>query len=219
MSGLAKAVTVLAAVAAFGSIITALTTPAAVDSARRFRAGTISETQFLDDYAAFGLTQSLQGVGTLATAVLTIIWLYRVAKNVRIMGRATTWAPIWAVFGWILPPILIVIPFLMVREMWKASNPEIRPGDERWKTEGGTNPLIPTWFVLYGIVPTVLAVAATSSVFGSGLQQEADGLAQALDESGTLTIVGSIVSAVAAVVWILVVRQITARHVAFTNER
>ena len=218
VSGLSKAVVILAAVAAVGSVVTAITTPGAVDSARQFRDGAISESRFLDDYTAYGLTQTLQGIGTLATAVLTIIWLYRIAKNVRVMGRATTWAPIWAVFGWILPPVLIIIPFLMVREMWKASNPDVGLGAEQWK-QGDENPLIIVWFVLYGIVPAILTVISSSNALSAGFEQDAEDVARVLDESGSVTILGSIVSAVAAVVWILVVRQLTARHVAFTNER
>lgn len=209
---------ILTAIAGVGAIITAITTPSATDSARDFLAGRISEDQFLDDYTSFGLTQSLQTLGTIATAVLTIIWLYKAAANVRSFGRATTWAPIWAVFGWILPPVLVIIPFLMVREVWKASDPEAPMDPTSWR-QSADNPLIWAWFAVYGVVSAIIAAASAGAFFGAGFSQDADQLAEALDDSATLQILGAVATVVSAVLWILVVRQVTARHVRLTNER
>ena len=51
--------------------------------------------------------------------------MYRIATNVRAFQRQTTWSPLFAIFGWMLPPfVLYVIPFLMLRELWKASDSE-----------------------------------------------------------------------------------------------
>ncbi len=153
---------ILTGIAGLGAIITALTTPSATDSARDFLAGRIDEDQFLDDYTTFGLTQSLQSVGTIAAGVLTIIWLYKVAANVRSFGRATTWAPIWAVFGWILPPVLVIIPFLMIREVWKASDPDVPHDPTGWK-QSADNPLIWAWFAVYGVILTLISVVSASA--------------------------------------------------------
>lgn len=218
VKGVATATMILTGIAGLGGIITAVTTPSAVDSANDYLAGRLSEDQFLDDYTTFGLTQSLQSLGTIATAVLTMIWLYRMAGNVRSFGRATTWAPIWAVFAWILPPVLIIIPFLMVREVWKASDPSAPRDATSWK-QSPDNPLIWVWFVVYGIVPTVIAAISFESFLGAGFSQEADEVAETLDDFGTLQMVSAGVSVVAAVIWILVVRQMTARHVELTNEQ
>lgn len=216
--GISTAVMILTGIAGLGAVITTITTPGAADSARDFLDGRISEDQFLDDYTAFGLTQSLQSLGTLAAAVLTMIWLYRVAGNVRAFGRATTWAPIWAVFGWILPPILVIIPFLMVREVWKASDPEATQSPTAWK-QSADNPLIWVWFVVYGVVPTVLTALSAGAALNAGFNQDAERLAEVLDDFSTIQTLSAAVTVVAAIVWILVVKQVTARHVALTNER
>lgn len=218
IKGVATATMILTGVAGVGAVITAITTPGATDSAQDYLAGRISEDQFLDDYTAFGLTQSLQSIATIATAVLTIIWLYRIAANVRALGRATTWAPLWAVFGWILPPVLIVIPFLMVREMWKASDATAPPDPTSWK-KSPDNPLIWVWFVVYGILPAVITGLSAGAALNAGFSQNADDLAETLDDFGTLQTASALATVVAAVVWILVVRQLTARHTQLTDER
>jgi hypothetical protein len=218
VKGVATATMILTGIAGLGAVVTALTTPSATDSAKDFLAGRISEDQFLDDYTTFGLTQSLQSIGTIATAVLTIIWLYRLAANVRSFGRATTWAPIWAVFGWILPPVLIVIPFLMVREVWKASDPAAPQDPHGWK-QSAENPLIWVWFVVYGIVPVIIAAVSFNAAFGAGFSRDADSLAESLDDFGTIQMIGAGFTVLSAIAWIIVVRQITARHVELTNER
>ncbi len=218
VKGISTATIILTAIAAVGAVITAVTTPSAVDSARDFLAGDISEDTFLDDYTTFGLTQSLQSIGTIATAVLTMIWLFRLAANVRSFGRATTWAPIWAVFAWILPPILIIIPFLMVREVWKASDPAAPHDPNGWK-QSDDNPVIWFWFVAYGIVPTLITAISAQAVFGAGFSRDATTVAESLDDSGTIQMVGAGVTVLAAIAWILVVRQVTARHIELTNER
>lgn len=218
VKGIATATMILTGIAAVGAVITAITTPGATDSAKDFLAGRISEDQFLDDYTAFGLTQSLQSIGTIATAVLTMIWLYRIAANVRSFGRATTWAPIWAVFAWILPPILIIIPFLMVREVWKASDPSAAHDPNGWK-QSADNPVIWVWFVVYGIVPTLITALSAQAVFGAGFSRDATTVAEALDDSGTIQMIGAGFTVIAAITWIVVVRQVTARHIELTNER
>jgi hypothetical protein len=215
VKGLSTAIVVLTALAGLGAIVTALTTPSATDSANDFLAGRISEDQFLDDYAAFGLMQGVQGIATLATAVLTMIWLYRVASNLRKLGRATTWAPIWAVFGWILPPVLIIIPFLMVREVWKASTADAQGAS--WK-QAPENPMIWAWFVVYGLVPTVISAISLNATFGAGFSQDTDSLADTLNDFGSIQIIGSVFSVIAAITWIIVVRQLTGRHTKFTHE-
>ena len=73
-----------------------------------------------------------------------MIWLFRIAKNHQALGRRLTWAPGWAIGGWFLPPIVYVIPTLMLRESWKAADPEVPAGDERWKSSSDS-PLLWIW--------------------------------------------------------------------------
>ena len=53
--------------------------------------------------------------------VLVMIWMYRISANLRAFGMTTTWHPLFAIFGWFLPPVVLyVIPFLMLREQWTS---------------------------------------------------------------------------------------------------
>ena len=87
-----------------------------------------------------------------------MIWLYRIVANHRAIGRQLTWAPGWAIGGWFLPPfVLYIIPMLMLSESWKATDPEVPPGDDRWR-QNSVSPLVYVWWVLYGLVPIVFII-------------------------------------------------------------
>ena len=78
---------------------------------------------------------SLVGLLVIPIAVLTIIWMFRMAGNLRQLGRTgATWAPGWAIGGWFCPPCAIyAIPWLMFRELWRGSRSRggaVRPGLE-----------------------------------------------------------------------------------------
>jgi hypothetical protein len=139
--------------------------------------------------------------------------MFRIASNVRAFGRTTFWAPLWAIFGWFLPPlVLYVIPFLMLRELWKRGGPD-NAGD-------GENAVLWAWFVVFGIAPAVLAAIQVSSLLGGGLGGgSTEDLAEQLDDSVATSVASGLLSAIAAVVWIIFVRQLTRRHVALTDER
>ena len=47
---------------------------------------------------------------------------------------------------WILPQMLYVIPFLMFRVMWKASDTDVPIGGD-WRS-GRVSPIVPVWFVV-----------------------------------------------------------------------
>jgi hypothetical protein len=209
---------ILTAITGLGAIIATAAAPTAADRATDFLDGRITEDEFLDDYGPTLVAQALQGVGQIAAAILTMIWMYRVASNVRAFGRATTFAPLFAIFGWVLPPMLVIIPFLMLRELWKASDPEAAYDATSWRSSSD-NPWIWLWLVAYGIVPTVLFVASINTVFGGGFGNDTEDIAEALEDFGALNVAGGISTVVAAVLWIVVVRQITSRHMRLTDER
>lgn len=218
VSGLKTAITVLSIIVAIGTALSAVLMGTVEDAANDFLRGDISEDDFIADYAPLLVGQSIQGIGQLGLVVVSIIWLYRVAKNVRLFGRKTTWAPLWAVFGWVLPPLFFVIPFLMVREMWKASDPDSPYGSDSWKRSGESMAVI-AWFLLYGVASTVLGLVQASTVFNQGFGGDTDTLAETVTDFGGLGMLTSLVTVLAAIAWILAVREITDRHVRLTGER
>jgi hypothetical protein len=158
-------------------------------------------------------------MATLTTAVLTIIWMYRIAKNVRASGRSTTWQPAFAIFGWFLPPgVLYVIPFLVLRELWKASDPDTKDGGDGWR-RSADNPILWLWFALFGLVTAVLfAVQLASGDMDSIAAPDTTSVAEGLADMGALAWLSPLVTLAAAGAWVVFVRQLTARHRRLTNE-
>lgn len=213
---LRTALLVLLAVVAVGNLIVLATIPSQVDAAREY-INDRDEDKFVEQQAGALIAQLLVVATTIAIAVLTLIWLYRIAKNHRALGRQGTWGPGWAIGGWFLPPFFYVIPTLTLREHWRASNPEIPPGDDGWRA--GPEPfLVYLWFVLYSVVVLALNIANTSVAF-SGFGGDVDEQAQSIVDGKSLNMALAAVSALAAVAWFLVVRGLTERHTALTGER
>ena len=184
------------------------------DDAQDLLDGTISTEEFVERAAPYLLMSVVQGVATVATAVITMIWMFRIARNHRVLHRGGTWGPGWAIGGWFLPPLLFVIPALMFRELWKASDPDVPIGGD-WRGNR-TSPLVPLWFVVYSLVPLGLLVAQSAD--GVSLTaSEQDMAQQVLDGQGT-TILSAAVSVAGALVFVLLVRGLTDRHRRLTGE-
>ena len=214
MGGLAKALLIVLAIVVVGQLLSVATTGSVSDAAEEYlRTG--NEDAFEDDLAVNGVTSLLAGAASIAVIVLSIIWLYRIAANHRALARQLTWAPGWAIAGWILPPLLFIIPLLMLRESWKAASPDVPPGSPEWKQKGDS-PLIWIWFLLYSIVPIVLAVLGASQFWN--VSQDTADLAEYFDEQVPLIVAQGIVTVLAAIAWALVIRDITRRHTELTGE-
>ena len=212
---------ILAGVAESPSLASALLSASLASKAQDFLDGRITEDEFLDANAIAPLGQVLSAVPLVAAGVFGVIWMYRIATNVRAIGRATTFAPVFAILGWFLPPFLFILPLLVLRELWKASDPNIPPGSEGWRASG-ENPLLYVWFVVYGVIPAILTAISLGSVLDAALNLDTD--TQSIAEvtastGGAELILGGVFSVVSAVVWILIVKQLTARHVELTGER
>jgi hypothetical protein len=214
VNGLAKAIVIVLAVFAVGQVITTATTGSAADAAVEFLADG-DEDAFDDSLGPYRLGSSLTGAAQIAIAVLSIIWLYRVAANHRGLGRQLTWAPVWAIAGWFLPPLLFIIPLLMIRETWKASTPDVPAGSQDWKRQG-ESPLVWIWFVLFVVAPIALLLLGTSQF--SNLSPDREDLAEYFDDQQGVIIASGVVSILAAIAWALVIREITRRHTQLTGE-
>jgi len=219
VGGLTSATVILTGIVGVLSLATALLQGLARDDARDYLAGTISEDDFIEAYlpsAGVGLLVSLAQV---ATVVLTMILLFRLAKNVRALGRRTTWAPGWAIGGWFLPPlVLYVIPYLMLRELWKASDPDVAAGDERWK-HGSVGAVVTAWWVLFGLIPLVLVIIQGANAIGGGLAAgDTEALAEMVTDQYALTVVSGVVTLLAAIAYIGLLRGLVDRHRRLTGE-
>ncbi|MDQ3739128.1 MAG: DUF4328 domain-containing protein [Actinomycetota bacterium] len=215
VGGLAKWVcglTLLAAVAQF--IGTALSYTVRED-ARDFQDGALSEDEFLDAFNSVAAVSTLALVPFIAAIVTTLIWSTRIAGNHRALGRNTRWSPGMAAGGWFLPPVLFVIPMLFTHEAWKASDPSVPPGEQRW-TQRAANPMVFVWWVLYGIVPLAF-IPFTLGRMTSFNPSGEDLATQLIDDLG-FQLAASGVQVLAGIAWAVVVFQITTQHRQFTGE-
>ena len=208
ISGLATAVRILVPMTALLGVVFAAMTTASVDEARAFLDGTITEEAFVEAYGP-GLTLQLAQTFTqLGAGITTILWMFRLAANHVALGRPGTWRPGWAVGGWFLPPfILYVIPFLMLRELWRASTSE---HGVDWR-RGPVSPLITGWFVLFGVAP--LAFVAIQGINGlNGLGTGAEAIARQVVDDGGVLWGSSLLALAAAAVFVRLVGDLSARH-------
>ncbi len=217
VSGIAKALVILLAIVAVGQLINALLIPGQIDDAEDFLTGRIDEDAYLDEQIGSSAVSLITGAVSLAIIVLSVIWLYRIAANHRALRRQTTFPPGFAIAGWLLPPLLYIIPALMVREHWKAAEPASPPGDESWR-RSPEPVLVWVWFLLYSVVPLVLLFSGSALFFGGGLSSDAEDLADSIADSETALWLSVISSFLSAIAWALVVRGLTARHTRFTGE-
>jgi hypothetical protein len=219
VSGIAKALKILVPIIGVLALISALLAGLAREDARDYLANRIDEDEFLEAYGPSVLVGLAQGAAMIAVVVLTMIWMHRLASNHRQLGRTGTWGPGWAVAGWFLPPMaLYIIPFLMFRELWKASDSGITVGDERWKTSA-VNPIVVVWWIVYGLVlPGLSFGQGIESVSGGFGGNDSENLAETIDEQYALTVAVGLATLVAAIAYFLLIRGLTERHERLTGE-
>ncbi len=220
IGGVAKAAIALTAIAGVTGVISAFLLQPVNDKASDFLAGRISGDEFADAYQPIQLIQTLQSVIGLAAGVLTIVWMYKIAKNLQAYARNTTWHPLFSIFGWILPPFLFVVPLLVLRELWKGSDPSSPAGTDSWRSTAD-NPLLYVWFIVYGVIPAVITALTLGSVFDAAFNAAGSDevAAEAVDAAASYSLAGGVVTLVAAGLWVVIVKQLTDRHQALTGER
>ena len=208
VGGVARAAMILVGLAGGFALLTAVLHYALVADAEAFLDGDLSSDDFAVSMAPYGIVALVQALATIASAVLVMIWMFRLAANLRSMHRNGRWAPGWAIGGWFLPPFLYVIPFLMFRELWKASDPEVPIGGE-WRSRP-VSWVVTAWFVVYGPVSIIVQIIAADAGLGLG-GTERDIAEQIVDGQDTTALAGVIATG-AAVLFIIMARQLTERH-------
>jgi predicted nucleic acid-binding Zn ribbon protein len=140
----------------------------------------------------------LQFLTFVVTGVFFLMWIHRAHRNLPALGaHGLEFSPRWAVGGFFVPFLNIVRPFEVVREIWKASSPDVNVGDaSSWQSS--TSPLLGFWWGSW-IVYNVL------------MSFRADSLDQLMIAS-RLNVLSDAVSAICAVLAIMIIRQTDARQ-------
>ena len=107
----------------------------------RFR---LDDVNRADDLVSGAIALSL-AVGA-AILVVLIVFLFRAAKNTELWDRSKPrWSPGWTIGGWFIPIASLVIPALVVRDVW-ARTPQ-RDLDGRERAVAG--PIVGWWWVTW----------------------------------------------------------------------
>lgn len=211
---------ILTSIVGVASLLSGITQSGARSDARAFLDGEITEEAFIEAYQSASGAGALASAGQIAVAVLTFVLMFKMARNLRDLDRSTTWGPPWAIAGWFLPPgVLYVIPWLMFRELWKASDPDLE-ADADWRSTGDPVPFsFYLWWVFFGLVPIPLAIVLGINVVNAGLMAtDTRALASILAEHYWVTLASSVASAIAAVAYVLLIRALSSRHRRLTGE-
>jgi hypothetical protein len=83
------------------------------------------------------------------SGIVYLVWVYRINKNLEVMGiQGKTYSPVWAILWHFIPLLNLVKPFAVVREAWKASTSNQEKFDSGWQQEK-TPVIITAWWVLF----------------------------------------------------------------------
>ena len=214
VSGLAKIAMILVLATALTAFVELLVRQTVTDEAEDYLAGSIDKQEFQEAIIGYSIVPVVASLLQIATLVITIIWMFRIASNHRTLHRGGTWGPGWAIAGWVLPPLIYVIPTLMFVELWKASDPDVPIGGN-WRAKGGA-PIPLIWGVLY-TAASVLSVAANATGEFS-LSGSETTLAEQLTSDQSLEVVVACLSLAAALAFVVLVRRLTRRHTRLTGE-
>jgi hypothetical protein len=218
VGGLSTAIAVIVGIAGVGALVNGFIQWSLQSKATDFINGTTTRSEFEESVVSSSAFSAVAGVAMFAGAILVMIWMFRITSNLRKLGMSTTWHPLFAIFGWMLPPgVLFVIPALMLREQWIKSAP---PAPAATASGGSkNNPLLLIWWLFFGLLPLIMLGVSANSVFTGFGDTSTEAIAeQFADTSSAVTMIGAGGSLIAAVVFIMFSRQLTARHRSLTGE-
>lgn len=125
---------------------------------------------------------AIQFVLFVAAAIVTLRWTYVANANAHALGAADMMvSPGWAV-GWFFVPLMnLAMPFIAVREMWKAS---AKPTD--WQMEPAPAAIL-SWWLLW-----IASGAAAMVGFRLSLEAEAAGPAEIFNLASDVAFIPSL---------------------------
>jgi len=220
IGGLSKALVTLNIIGIVASAIALLVQLGLRNSAIDFRQGEISSSEFADKAGPYLGATALAGVISLAALIVQIIWSFRMAKNLRAIGRPKqSFSPGVTIAVNILGGCTLgILPYFMWRELWKGSDPSAPPGDPTWK-QRAVGQIVHIWFAvsLLSVIASSIGLGAASAVtrFNSDSNSR---IAKQLDDQIGFIMVAGLLGIITSILFISLVRQLSARHMQTTHE-
>jgi hypothetical protein len=178
MLGLAVAVTVLSTLAIADGL----------DLLDRLMEGTATDAEL----ASFAeLTVGLESLLTLfmvASAICVLAWLFRAVSNVPALGRGTPrWSPWQSVVWWFVPVAFLLMPFLVVRDVWRRMSPA---------GERASGAIVGAWWLLYLGGALGGRLAAQEMSVASTVEEVRSAFVIALPAGAAMAIAGALLIAI-----------------------
>lgn len=143
----------------------------------------------------------LQIIALAATAVLFVIWFYRVRVNAEYFGpNSQRKGRGWAIGAWFVPVASLWFPKQMADDMWDASTPALPDGGRPRVSHG----LLNGWWALW--ISSLIIGRFVDRIFTD--TETAEGI----HDAGVASMISDVVSIAAALLAILVVRKLSDRQ-------
>jgi hypothetical protein len=182
----------------------AASTAAAVVTAGAYAAAVLAEDPVVSvggadlELAAWTRGSTAVLLGLLAvTGAAFIAWAVRAYRNLPALGiEERRYWTIWLVIGWVIPGANLLVPKLVVDDLWRASSPNARiGGGGDWQRRPVAS-LVNQWWCSFLLSPAVVLLAVVAARGG-------------IDETGQRLVIGSLCTAAAIAV---VIAAIAARR-------
>jgi hypothetical protein len=202
LRGLATALVCLlvaAVVVALGTGAAFFNRRTVLEQARSGEAVTRDSVHRADDLVGAGISLCL-ALG-LAILVVLIVFLFRAAKNTELWDRSKPrWSPGWTIGGWFIPFANLVIPALVVSDVWRRT-PQ-RDFDGREQPVAGSS--VGWWWAAYVAGSILLRAGAVVAGDNPTVGQMSDG--------DLVRIAGMVCLAVSSLLLLTVVRALSQRQ-------
>jgi len=220
IGGLTKALVVLSIIGVAASAVALLIQLVLRDKAIDYLNRDISKAKFRDDLTPYLAAIFVAGVVLFAALIVQIIWTFRMARNLKALGRPSqSFSPGVTIAINILGGCTLgILPYFMWRELWKGSDPTVAPGDPEWKRR----PILP---ILHFWLAATLLTAVTSFTGGGAANAftrvnsgSESSIAKDLDSHFGYIIAGGVFGIITTILFIVFVREVAARHMQATRE-
>jgi hypothetical protein len=210
LKGLTTALTVFLWLAAAGAVFGVVAYAMRINALNDIINGTLTADTVNRAHDADDVVNAASGILAFIAFVifvLIIIWSYRAAKNNEALGRPyPRLKPGWAIAGWLIPLANLVLPLLILQDLWRGSEASTRAGDPSWRSNKGS-PLI-GWY--WGVF--LLSIFTRSGLGRSSAHLAVTSELRGLRTHDSIAVFGMVVTIAAAILAIQVVRRIASRQ-------
>jgi Domain of unknown function (DUF4328) len=219
IGGLTKALVILSIVTIVATALSLITQLTLRGNALDFRDGTTTIEEFSDKLGPYLAVSALAGFVGLATLIVQIIWTFRMTKNLEVLGRTNrAFSPGATIAINILGGCTLgILPYFMWRELWKGSDPESPAGDPAWK-QRPVGSIVHTWLIVTLLTVVVAAGLGVANAVTRISRNSDETIAKQLDTRFAFVILAGALSVASAVIFLMLIRQLSSRHMRSTRE-